>query len=66
LPEGVVESYSEQKGFGFVMNEEGKKILFYRSSILQEGYKTVKVGERVKFEIKNTELGLEAEEIMRL
>ena len=43
--EGIVNSYSEQKGFGFITQDDGREVSFYRSSIQMDGYKKVNVGE---------------------
>jgi hypothetical protein len=37
LMKGTVESYSEQKGFGFINQDDGEKAFFYRASINMSG-----------------------------
>ena len=64
--EGVVNSYSEQKGFGFITRDDGKKVSFYRSSILMEGYRRLNGGDRVLFDIKETPRGPEAKNIRKV
>jgi cold shock protein len=64
--EGTVNSYSEQKGFGFITRDDGKKISFFRSSILMEGYRRLNGGDRVLFDIKETPRGPEAENIKKV
>ena len=61
--EGTVESYSEEKGFGFIDADNGSRAYFYRDSIEANGYKTVSPGDRVSFEIVGTIRGPEAKKI---
>ena len=58
MSKGTVESYSEQKGFGFIIQEDGKKVSFYRSSIQMDGYKKVNAGDRVSFDVERLSLAL--------
>ena len=58
--EGFVNSYSEQKGFGFITQDDGKEVAFYRSSILMDGYRRLNGGDRVLFDIQETPRGPEA------
>jgi CspA family cold shock protein len=60
LPEGVVDKYSEDKGFGYVVANDGKILLVERSSIEMEGYKTLVPGDRVTFDTQQTPQGLKA------
>ena len=64
--EGVVNSYSEQKGFGFITQDDGRELFFYRSSIQMDGYKRVNAGERVSFDVTETIGGPEAKNIRKL
>jgi CspA family cold shock protein len=63
--QGTVNSYSEQKGFGFITRDDGKKVSFYRSSILMEGYRRLNGGDRVLFDIEETARGPEAKNIRK-
>lgn len=63
---GTVESYSEQKGFGFIKQDDGEKALFYRASINMSGYKTLNIGDRVRFEVKMKVRGPEAIQVTRI
>jgi len=64
--EGVVNSYSEQKGFGFITRDDGREVSFYRSSILMEGYRRLNGGDRVLFDIEETPRGPEAKNIRKV
>ena len=63
---GIVESYSEQKGFGFIKQDDGEKTFFYRASINMSGYKTLNIGDRVRFRLKESVRGPEAIEVTKI
>lgn len=47
---GVVKWFNSEKGFGFIMPENGGKDLFvHHSEILADGYKTLEENQRVSF-----------------
>ena len=49
---GTVKWFNDQKGFGFIARSNGEKDVFvHHSAILGQGYKTLKEGERVEFEV---------------
>jgi len=64
--EGIVNSYSEQKGYGFITQDDGRELCFYRSSIQMDGYKRVNAGERTRFDVEETISGPEAKNIRKL
>ena len=64
--EGIVKSYSEQKGFGFITQDDDRESYFYRSSIQMDGYKKVNGGDRVSFDVADTIGGPEAKNIRKL
>lgn len=66
MPEGIVDRYSEDKGFGYIIQDDGKRVLVERSSIEMTGYKTLIPGERVTFEVKDSIRGPEAKHVKKL
>jgi CspA family cold shock protein len=66
MAKGTVDRYSEDKGFGFIRQDDGKQIRVQRSSINMPGYKTLIPGERVSFEVIETTEGPEARNLERL
>lgn len=51
---GTVKWFNEQKGFGFIANDEGGADVFVHfSSIMADGFKTLKEGQKVTFEIES-------------
>lgn len=59
--QGQVKWFSNQKGYGFICPNDSEQELFaHFSSIVMEGYKTLKAGQDVVFEIKEGPKGLHA------
>ncbi|MBP9764340.1 MAG: cold shock domain-containing protein CspD [Gammaproteobacteria bacterium] len=58
---GTVKWFNNQKGFGFICADEGGEDIFaHFSAIEMEGYKSLKVGQKVLFEISQGPKGLHA------
>lgn len=66
MANGIVDRYSEDKGFGYIVKEDGTVVLVERSSIDVRGYKTLVPGERVTFEVKDTVRGPKARYVKKL
>jgi len=61
---GVVKWFNNAKGYGFVTPDQGENDVFVHfSSITMEGYKTLKEGQKVQFEITEGPKGLLASDI---
>lgn len=61
MPSGTVKWFNDAKGFGFVQPDGGGPDAFAHFSAIQmEGYKTLKEGARVEFELTDGPKGLMA------
>jgi CspA family cold shock protein len=60
---GKVKWFSNQKGFGFITKEDGKDIFVHFSGIKSEGYKTLKEGQDVEFEVTQGPKGDQATDV---
>ncbi len=64
MPTGTVKWFNNAKGFGFILPEEGGEDLFaHYSSIEMDGYKTLKAGQTVDFDIVKGQKGMHATNI---
>lgn len=61
---GVVKWFSNAKGYGFISPDEGDNDVFaHFSSIEMEGFRSLKEGQRVEFEVSDGPKGLTASHI---
>lgn len=64
MPSGRVKWFNETKGFGFIEQDGGEDVFVHYTSIQSEGFKTLKEGQRVDFEVTEGPKGLKAENVM--
>lgn len=65
MPSGTVKWFNNAKGYGFILPDEGNEDLFAHYSVIaMEGYKTLKAGQPVTFDISEGAKGLHAINIM--
>ena len=61
---GTLEWFNDAKGFGFITPDEGGDDLFaHFSAINMEGFKTLKEGQKVSFDVTSGPKGLQAANI---
>jgi CspA family cold shock protein len=65
MEHGTVKWFNNAKGFGFIKRENGEDLFVHFNSITGEGYKTLKQGENVEYEIEQTEKGPQAINVVR-
>lgn len=63
---GVVRSFNEEDGYGFIETDEGEKIFVHHSSIVMEGFRTLSPGAKVLFDIVVGKRGPEAKQVRKL
>ena len=67
MPTGKVKWFNESKGYGFIEQDDGSGDVFVHfSAIQEEGFKTLREGQRVEFEIRETPKGLQAVNVKKL
>ena len=55
---GTVKWFNDQKGFGFITPEDGSKDLFvHHTSIQASGFKSLAEGQKVEFDVEQSEKG---------
>ena len=62
---GVVKWFNDAKGFGFIEHTSGRDVFVHYSVIATEGFKTLKDGETVEYELKEGPKGLQASKVLR-
>jgi CspA family cold shock protein len=60
LGNGIVKWFNNKKGFGFIQQEEGPDLFVHYSSIVSEGFKTLNEGDRVSFDVQESDRGPKA------
>ena len=65
MADGVVKWFNEKKGFGFIAVDESNDVFVHYSAISMPGFKTLAEGDRVSFEIENTDRGPAARNVVR-
>ncbi|MBU0996283.1 MAG: cold shock domain-containing protein [Proteobacteria bacterium] len=66
MANGIVKWFNNKKGFGFIEQEEGKDIFVHHTSINMDGYKTLNEGERVTFDVEETDRGPAAKNVKKV
>ena len=62
--QGTVKWFNDSKGFGFIAPSDGGKDLFvHMSNIKMDGFKTLKDGQAVEFEVGSSDKGPVAENV---
>ena len=63
---GMVKWFNDSKGYGFIEQTEGNDLFVHFSAILSEGFRTLQEGEEVEFELRESDCGLQAYNVMRM
>ena len=63
---GTVKWFNNAKGYGFLGHEGGPDVFVHYSSIQNEGYKSLKEGDEVEFDIITGTNGPQADQVVRL
>jgi len=64
---GKVKWFNENKGYGFIERDDGSGDVFVHYSAIQgEGFKTLAEGQKVEFEVTETEKGPQANNVVKI
>lgn len=58
--------FNATKGYGFISRESGDDVFVHFKAIIGDGYKTLKEGDRVQFEVEQGPKGLQAAKVKKI
>jgi len=54
---GTIKRLVRDRGFGFIMGQDGVELFFHRSALQGEGFDTLTEGQAVEFDVENGQKG---------
>lgn len=66
IMKGTVRWFNNQKGYGFISDENGQDIFVHYSGLAMEGFKTLDEGQKVEFEVVEGAKGPQATNVVKI
>ncbi len=66
MTEGTVKWFNDQKGFGFITQDDGPDVFVHHEAIGGSGFKSLAENDRVRFDTVEGPKGLKAENVEKL
>ena len=65
MPKGKIKWFNDQKGFGFIADDNGGEDVFVHFSIVQmDGFKSLKENQPVEYEAERSDKGMKATKVV--
>jgi CspA family cold shock protein len=62
---GTVKWFNDAKGYGFISQEGGEDVFVHHTAINMDGFRTLKEGEQVEFDVTQGPKGLQAANVRK-
>ncbi|MDA8306216.1 MAG: cold-shock protein [Deltaproteobacteria bacterium] len=66
MSEGRVKWFNDKKGYGFIETKDHGDIFVHYTGIESEGFRTLAEGDRVAFDVENSQKGLQAVKVHKV
>ena len=66
MSKGTVKWFNNQKGFGFISDEQGNDVFVHYTGLNMDGFKSLEEGAEVEFEVINGEKGPQATNVTKI
>ena len=66
MPQGKVKWFNDAKGYGFITQDGGQDVFCHFSAITGEGYRSLKEGDAVQFDVTQGPKGLQASNVRKI
>ena len=66
MNKGIVKWFNNQKGYGFISDEQGNDVFVHYSGLNMDGFKSLEEGAQVEFEVVNGAKGPQATNVVKL
>jgi len=67
MAQGTVKWFSEEKGYGFIAQEDGGDDVFVHHTAIQtQGFRTLAENQKVEFDVVQSDKGVQAENVKPL
>jgi cold shock protein len=63
---GIVKWFDSKKGYGFIIGPSEEDVFVHYSSLVSDGFKVLRQGEEVEYELRSTPKGLQAQNVRPL
>ncbi|WP_370277788.1 cold-shock protein [Pontibacterium sp.] len=63
---GIVKWFNDEKGFGFIQQEQGPDVFVHHTAIQSEGFRSLQEGQKVEFTVAQGPKGPQAENVTKL